>query len=75
MSRFVRFPGGCYVEGDRLANRFQWKNAIGLAEERPGHSNLWGYRSTDGAPRLFQYMTGGAALPCRVHTAAGAPVS
>jgi len=45
---FVRFPGGCYVEGDRLPNAFRWKNSIGPLVERPGHWNLWGYRSTDG---------------------------
>lgn len=46
---FVRFPGGCFVEGDRLANAFRWKRTIGPIEERPGHSNIkWGYRSSDG---------------------------
>ena len=47
---FVRFPGGCYVEGgDRLADRFQWKNTIGDIANRPGHLNaIWNYRSTDG---------------------------
>jgi alpha-L-arabinofuranosidase len=47
--RFNRFPGGCYVEGDYLANRFIWKNTIGNISTRPGHLNAnWGYRSTDG---------------------------
>jgi len=45
---FVRFPGGCFVEGDTLANAFRWKNTIGDIAERPGHWNLWGYRTTDG---------------------------
>jgi alpha-L-arabinofuranosidase len=47
---FLRFPGGCYVEGgDRLADRFIWKNTIGDIAERPGHLNAtWNYRSTDG---------------------------
>jgi alpha-L-arabinofuranosidase len=45
---FVRFPGGCYVEGDEIANRFRWKESIGDIAQRPGHWNLWGYRSTDG---------------------------
>ena len=39
---FVRFPGGCYLEGDRLANRYNWKRAIGPLEERTGHWNFWG---------------------------------
>jgi alpha-L-arabinofuranosidase len=45
---FVRFPGGCFVEGDTLANAFRWKNTIGDIAERPGHWILWGYRATDG---------------------------
>lgn len=45
---FVRFPGGCFVEGDKLENAFRWKDTVGDIAERPGHWNLWGYRSTDG---------------------------
>ena len=46
--KFMRFPGGCFIEGDYLANRFQWKKTIGKIEERPGHYNLWAYRTSDG---------------------------
>ena len=47
---FIRFPGGCYVEGDgAYEHAFQWKKTIGPIEQRPGHWNrVWGYRSTDG---------------------------
>ncbi len=49
---FVRFPGGCYVEGHGTVentNRFEWKKTIGPIEERPGHWNRnWGYRVSDG---------------------------
>ena len=45
---FVRFPGGCFVEGDVLRDAARWKETIGDIAERPGHWNLWGYRSTDG---------------------------
>ena len=45
---FVRFPGGCFVEGDTLEDAFRWKNTIGDIAARPGHWNLWDYRSTDG---------------------------
>lgn len=49
---FVRFPGGCFVEGiyaNEKTNRFEWKKTIGPIEERPGHMNQnWGYRVTDG---------------------------
>jgi alpha-N-arabinofuranosidase len=46
--RFLRFPGGNYLEGNTLADRFQWKQTIGPIEDRPGHRSPWGYRSTDG---------------------------
>jgi alpha-N-arabinofuranosidase len=46
--KFLRFPGGNYVEGDRIANRFEWKKTIGPIEDRPGHPCPWGYRSSDG---------------------------
>ncbi len=46
--RFNRFPGGCFVEGDKTVNAFRWKNTIGPIETRPGHWNLWGYRTSDG---------------------------
>jgi alpha-L-arabinofuranosidase len=46
--RFMRFPGGCFVEGNTMANAYLWKQTIGPIEERPGHSNFWGYRTSDG---------------------------
>ena len=46
--KFLRFPGGNYVEGDTVETRFEWKNTIGPIEERHGHPCPWGYRSTDG---------------------------
>jgi hypothetical protein len=47
---FMRFPGGCYVEGgDYLRNAFRWKTSVGDIAERPGHLNdTWGYYSTGG---------------------------
>jgi len=38
---FLRFPGGCIVEGHELANRYQWKKTIGDAEERLLIVNRW----------------------------------
>jgi len=38
---FIRFPGGCIVEGMDLANRYQWKNTIGPIEERKLIINRW----------------------------------
>lgn len=47
---FMRFPGGCFVEGqDSPDNAFRWKRTIGPIEEREGHPNInWGYRTSDG---------------------------
>lgn len=46
--RFLRFPGGCFVEGLTPEHAYQWKKTIGPVEERPGHIGYWNYRSTDG---------------------------
>jgi len=46
--KFLRFPGGNYVEGDKVESRFDWKKTIGPIEQRHGHPCPWGYRSTDG---------------------------
>ncbi len=45
---FLRFPGGCVVEGCTLYNRFRWKDSIGDISQRKGDFNLWGYYSTYG---------------------------
>jgi alpha-N-arabinofuranosidase len=44
---FLRFPGGNYVEGNRIAERFDWKKTIGPPTDRPGHLSPWGYSSSD----------------------------
>ena len=46
--KFLRFPGGNYLEGDQIADRFEWKKTLGPLSDRPGHMAPWGYRSTDG---------------------------
>ena len=38
---FMRFPGGCIVEGTVLANRYKWKDTIGPVEERKINWNRW----------------------------------
>jgi alpha-L-arabinofuranosidase len=38
---FVRFPGGCIVEGHDLSVRYQWKKTIGPIEERQLIINRW----------------------------------
>ena len=38
---FLRFPGGCIIEGRTLAQRYQWKNTLGSAEKRPTLVSRW----------------------------------
>jgi alpha-L-arabinofuranosidase len=45
---FIRLPGGNYLEGNNFADRFNWKQMIGPADQRPGHMGCWSYRSSDG---------------------------
>jgi alpha-N-arabinofuranosidase len=45
---FLRLPGGNYLEGDRIADRFDWKKTIGPQIDRPTHPSPWHYRSSDG---------------------------
>jgi len=40
---FLRFPGGCIVEGSVLERRYQWKNTIGPVEDRHLLINRWNY--------------------------------
>ena len=45
---FVRFPGGCWVEGNTMAEAYRWKTTIGDRWERKTQWNLWGYWSSNG---------------------------
>ena len=38
---FIRFPGGCIVEGHDLAVRYQWKKTIGPIDQRQLIINRW----------------------------------
>jgi alpha-L-arabinofuranosidase len=52
---FLRFPGGCIVEGRTLAQRYQWKKTVGPLDQRETLINRWntefGHRLT---PDYFQ---------------------
>jgi alpha-N-arabinofuranosidase len=52
---FIRFPGGCIVEGRDIANRYQWKNTIGPVGDRKMIMNRWNVEMKDHlAPDYFQ---------------------
>lgn len=38
---FLRFPGGCIVEGRTLARRYQWKKTVGPVADRTALINRW----------------------------------
>ncbi|GAB4851809.1 aspartate-semialdehyde dehydrogenase-like protein [Ancistrocladus abbreviatus] len=47
--RFLRFPGGSFVEGEWLRDAVRWKETVGPWEERPGHfGDIWMYWTDDG---------------------------
>lgn len=49
--RFMRFPGGCFVEGEVIGGKleqFKWKKSIGPIEERSSHVNVWRYPVSNG---------------------------
>ena len=52
---FLRFPGGCIVEGRDLANRYQWKKTVGKVEDRQLIINRWNTEFANrSAPDYFQ---------------------
>ena len=46
--KFLRMPGGNYLEGGEIADRFPWKKTLGPLVDRPTHPGTWSYRSSDG---------------------------
>ena len=46
---FVRFPGGCVVEGDvSFDYQYKWRNTVGPLEQRKQIPNLWRYMQSYG---------------------------
>jgi len=53
--KFLRFPGGCWVEGDDFAHMNHWKNTIGNIDTRTPLWNIWGYNATHGLG-YYEYL-------------------
>jgi alpha-L-arabinofuranosidase len=51
---FIRFPGGCIVEGRRLELRYQWKKTVGDVAERRAIINRWADENERITPDYFQ---------------------
>ncbi|MCM1026697.1 MAG: hypothetical protein NC432_09690 [Roseburia sp.] len=47
-SKFIRFPGGCVVEGINERGALRFSRTIGPVWERPGCQLMWHYRTTNG---------------------------
>src|SRR5581483_723200 len=45
---FMRFPGGCWVEGDTMYTAYRWKQTLGTVGSRRVVQNLWGYVCENG---------------------------
>lgn len=45
---FMRFPGGCIVEGLYAENEYDWKDTVGELYERKSNYNLWSEKLPDG---------------------------
>ena len=46
--RFLRFPGGCIVEGNGPGNEYDWRDTVGPLLARKPKYNLWGGHLKDG---------------------------
>jgi alpha-N-arabinofuranosidase len=52
---FLRFPGGCIVEGRTLSDRYQWKKSVGNVDDRETKMNRWNVEfSHKQTPDYFQ---------------------
>jgi alpha-L-arabinofuranosidase len=51
---FLRFPGGCIVEGQNMANAYRWKETIGDTATRPQNKNRWMDSFKIKAPQYYQ---------------------
>ncbi len=52
---FVRFPGGCVIEGGSIETAFDWKDSIGPLPGRREQFGPWGYRETHGMG-FYEYL-------------------
>ena len=59
---FMRFPGGCIVEGPVLSRRYQWKNTIGPVEDRQLLVNRWNMNLRTGPRRIISSRSASAFL-------------
>ena len=44
---FLRFPGGCVVEGNTIDSMYRWKLSVGAPEKRKSNWNRWAVQVND----------------------------
>jgi alpha-L-arabinofuranosidase len=52
---FIRFPGGCVIEGGTIETAYNWKDSVGPLPGRREQFGPWGYRETHGMG-FFEYL-------------------
>ncbi len=52
---FLRFPGGCIVEGSTLENRYLWKRTVGPVKDRPFNWSRWAVHTSWLEPEVGPY--------------------
>ena len=55
---FLRFPGGCIIEGVTPGNEYRWKDTVGALYARRQQYNMWAFRMPDGSSYSQSYQIG-----------------
>ncbi|PLS24808.1 alpha-L-arabinofuranosidase [Bifidobacterium imperatoris] len=55
---FMRFPGGCIVEGVTPGNEYRWKDTIGALPARRPQYSMWSFKMPDGSSYCQSYQIG-----------------
>lgn len=55
---FMRFPGGCIVEGVTPGNEYRWKDTVGALQARRAQYSMWSFKMPDGSSYCQSYQIG-----------------
>ncbi|QOL31782.1 alpha-L-arabinofuranosidase C-terminal domain-containing protein [Bifidobacterium eulemuris] len=55
---FLRFPGGCIVEGVTPGNEYRWKDTVGALAARRQQYSIWAFKTPDGSSYSQSYQIG-----------------
>lgn len=55
---FLRFPGGCIVEGVTPGNEYRWKDTVGALPARRQQYSIWAFKTPDGSSYSQSYQIG-----------------